>query len=233
MARALILKVINSIIIDSCINNNQIVLSFDDGPGNNSMKIMNILNKHKVSGTFFVNGIHIIQENKYKIIKDLYDNNHTIASHGFSHADLLKLNTFNQMREIYDNELIFRQILNVRPKFFRPPYFDYDDNLVYLLENTFGYNVIVTNLDSNDWYTENATDIYNTFVYNFKENMGVSFISLNHEQVIESVDVLEKIILYVKSQNFTFVSMYECTGIYPYQQDNYYSPFLTNGILGN
>ena len=160
------------------------------------------------------------------------ENGNILGTHTFSHVSLDQVNDFNINRELYDNELIFRLLLNKRPRFFRPPYFSYNDNILNIV-NTFGYTTIVTNLDTSDWSSLDEEEIYQVFVDNLRIAKRMSFISLNHEQVIQSVNVLDRIIKYTKSQNFNIVSMEECLNLPRYQDDNVYGPNLFNGINKN
>ena len=57
-------------------------LTFDDGPSENTKKIMDILAKYDAKATFFVTGRN--QDYNY-LIKDAYNAGHTIALHTYSH----------------------------------------------------------------------------------------------------------------------------------------------------
>ena len=68
-------------------NENKIALTFDDGPVENTERILEILENNNVSASFFVLGI-VVEENP-EIFQKLVDSGNEIASHGYSH---LKLN---------------------------------------------------------------------------------------------------------------------------------------------
>ena len=55
-------------------------LTFDDGPSDNTLKIIDILNSYGIKGTFFVKGT-----SKTQYIKNLCDAGHTVALHSYSH----------------------------------------------------------------------------------------------------------------------------------------------------
>ena len=59
-----------------------VYLTFDDGPSENTKKIMDILAKYDAKATFFVTGRN--QDYNY-LIKDAYNAGHTIALHTYSH----------------------------------------------------------------------------------------------------------------------------------------------------
>ena len=59
-----------------------IYLTFDDGPSENTRKVLDILDQYNAKATFFVTGLH--QEYK-DMIKEAYDRGHTIGLHTYSH----------------------------------------------------------------------------------------------------------------------------------------------------
>lgn len=235
MLRKLLILSINSInlivksnqfILEECQQQNTILMTFDDIPDNtkNTEKFRKVLNKYNIKGLFFINGYYVKKYHKYNLIKNLFNDNHVIGTHTFSHPALTQLNNFNVLRELYDNELIIRNLINKRPLYFRPPYFDYNENIITLME-TFNYKLITANMNPQDWSLKNKTLIYNFYLENLKQNK--SYISLLHAQIKESAEILEKIIIYIKTKtNITIVSPKECFGIEDYNLDNRYGPNL-------
>lgn len=59
-----------------------VYLTFDDGPTKNSMRIMNVLDKYHVKGTFFVTGQ---QPRSFKYIRTMAKRGHAIGIHTYSH----------------------------------------------------------------------------------------------------------------------------------------------------
>lgn len=60
-----------------------VYLTFDDGPSNQTKRILDILDKYNAKATFFVTG----QNANYRyLIKEAYDKGHTIALHTYSHS---------------------------------------------------------------------------------------------------------------------------------------------------
>ena len=220
---------INANIYDKCINDNHITLTFDDGPHENTPELIKILDKHNVSGTFFINMLNVVRNNNMsELVKKIYDSNHILATHGFSHAAMEKLNRFNKQRELYDNEFMFRKMFNIRPRFYRPPYFNYDDETIEITNN-FGYDVVISNLNTDDWMLNSSDEIYNSFLAKWNNYTG--HIMLMHDYQTYNNQALELIIDFTKKENYIFVSLDECIGAgSKYTQDNYYGPFLLDGI---
>jgi peptidoglycan-N-acetylglucosamine deacetylase len=72
-------------IISKCIDVNHIAITFDDGIHANTEKILDILDYHDVSATFFVNGENIKDKKSEDVAKRIYNSNNIIATHTYSH----------------------------------------------------------------------------------------------------------------------------------------------------
>lgn len=215
-------------IYNECVEKNHISLTFDDGPLENTINIVDTLDKWNISGAFFINGLNIQKGNYYNFVKKLYNSHHVLGTHTFSHPAMELLNRFNQERELYDNEFIFRQLFNIRPYFVRFPYFSYNDEIIEMCRH-FGYEIVDTYLDTDDWKLSTGEEIYQSFISKFNTYNG--HIVLMHDYHIGAVDALNKIITYVISQNYTFVSLDKCLGVNKkYNIDNMYGPNLNNGF---
>ena len=76
------IEVIKKIGSDHQSDEKVVYLTFDDGPSENTQKIMDILARYNAKATFFVTG----RNQKYNyLIKDAYNAGHTIALHTYSH----------------------------------------------------------------------------------------------------------------------------------------------------
>ena len=98
----------------------KVYLTFDDGPSSNTEKILNLLDKHGVKGTFFVNGKE--EESLLPLYKEITDRGNTIAMHSYSHD-------YNTVYESVDSfekdmlklrDLIYEQT-GVMPVYYRFP----------------------------------------------------------------------------------------------------------------
>jgi hypothetical protein len=89
---------------------------------------------------------------------------HQVASHTWSHQDLLNLSQTDFDHQVYYNEMAFRNILGYFPTYFRPPYVDCDDNCFARL-TTVGYHVMYYDLDTFDYLNDAADLIQNSKNY--------------------------------------------------------------------
>lgn len=95
-------------------------LTFDDGPSENTIKILDILKENNIKGTFFVNGR--TDQTSLNTYKRMIDEGHTIGNHTYSHDynSLYKssegfINDFNHLNTL------LKEKLNVSTKFYRFP----------------------------------------------------------------------------------------------------------------
>lgn len=88
-----------------------IFLTFDDGPSFNTLKILDILEKEDISGTFFVTGKNI--KSNENIVKRSLDDGNVIASHSYSH----NYNIYKNIDDFTkDFELAKKQLADISDK---------------------------------------------------------------------------------------------------------------------
>ena len=162
-----------------------VYLTFDDGPSENTGKLLDVLDKYNVKVTFFVNGFQGYDEFLNEIVK----RKHTIASHTFSHDyQSVYSSVENFAKELADNDNVIYNATGVHTKIFRFP--GGSSNLVsgmpirifidYLNANEYIYfDWNVSSGDGGDGLT--ADDVYNN-VINGIQKKDVSIV-LMHDSV--------------------------------------------------
>ena len=91
-------------------------LTFDDGPSKNTSKILKILDRYSIKGTFFVLGNSIEKDKNANILKDIVKQGHAIGNHTYSHnyGYLYPngiINSENFMKDIEKNNELMKSIL--------------------------------------------------------------------------------------------------------------------------
>lgn len=74
----------------------KVYLTFDDGPSENTVAILDILKKHNIKATFFVIGNE--DEDAGEIYKRIVDEGHTLAMHSYSHKYSMLYNTLEDFQ---------------------------------------------------------------------------------------------------------------------------------------
>jgi len=102
-----------------------VALTFDDGPGPYTQRILDTLQRQHVKATFFVLG-NQISEFPFPLQRAVAEG-HAIGDHTWNHADLATLAPKDVRREIDDQATALQQVGIPRPRLFRPPYGAYTD----------------------------------------------------------------------------------------------------------
>jgi peptidoglycan-N-acetylglucosamine deacetylase len=134
----------------------QVALSFDDGPDPVwTPKILDILKKYQVVGSFFMIGSEA--ENYVGVMQRVYREGHEIGNHTWSHPDISEISNGNVDLELNLTERLFAAKLGVQPLYFRPPYSidqepDTNDQAAPADRiQGLGYVIIGNKIDTNDW----------------------------------------------------------------------------------
>jgi cellulose synthase/poly-beta-1,6-N-acetylglucosamine synthase-like glycosyltransferase/peptidoglycan/xylan/chitin deacetylase (PgdA/CDA1 family)/spore germination protein YaaH len=142
---------------------NELALTFDDGPsGDYTPKILDILKKKKVPGTFFVTGVNI--QNNIPLIRREYKEGHEIGNHTFTHPNLEEATDNRERIELRSTRLLLESILSYSTLLFRPPYItDAEPTKLSQIKSLAvahdeGFICVTTFIDPNDWEEEISTD---------------------------------------------------------------------------
>lgn len=134
----------------------KVALSFDDGPDPTwTPRILDILKKYKVIGTFFMIGEEA--QDHTGMMQRVYREGHEIGNHTYSHPDISEVSKAQVDLQLNLTERLFAAKLGVQPLYFRPPYSidqepDTNDQAapVDRIEG-YGYVIIGNKIDTNDW----------------------------------------------------------------------------------
>lgn len=140
----------------------RISISFDAAWDNlDTEDIKNILGERNVKTTFFVVGGWV---DKYpESVKSLSDAGHEIMNHSANHPHMTQLSHDKMVKELNECGDKIEAITGKKPNLFRPPYGDYNDEVVKTAREC-GYYTIQWNLDSLDWKDLSADEIYKRIV---------------------------------------------------------------------
>ena len=134
----------------------KVALSFDDGPDPEwTPKILDVLKKYNVKGTFFMIGEE--GEKYVGVMQRVYREGHEIGNHTFTHPDISEISHAQADLQINLTERLFASKLGVQPLYFRPPYSidqepDTNDQAAPIDRiQGLGYVIIGNKIDTNDW----------------------------------------------------------------------------------
>ncbi|MFE6077337.1 polysaccharide deacetylase family protein [Paenibacillus sp. NPDC057886] len=187
-----------------------VYLSFDDGPGNHTREVLDILRKEQVLATFFVLGE---QAERYpEMIRAVVEDGHALGNHTFNHNYEQLYSDFKVFwKQIKQTEAVVERITGFRPNLVRAPGGTYGhfDQSYFDLMKLGGYTVMDWNVDSGDSKRKGvpAKEILRNAT---KVPAGArSVIVLMHDggAHAETVKALPGIIKYYHDQGFRFDTM--------------------------
>ena len=96
--------------------------------------ILNLLKKHKIKATFFINA-NLLPKYTKQLLK-IKKHGHEIASHGFEHNDHSKI-SYSMLRKSFDACFrLFKKHMNTKPLGFRAPQFKINKELFKAVESS-------------------------------------------------------------------------------------------------
>ena len=122
----------------------KVALSFDAAWGNeDTQKILDILKKNDVHVTFFMTGGWV--ESYPDDVKAIAKAGHELGNHSENHKQMSTLSASECKDEIMKVHDKVKELTGIDMHVFRPPYGDYNDNLINVVKEC-GYNAIQWNV---------------------------------------------------------------------------------------
>lgn len=186
-----------------------VYLTFDDGPGRYTRQLLDILKKYDVKATFFVT-------NQFKdyvpLIKDIHKEGHGVAVHTLTHKWSIYRSVETYMKDFNDMNNIIEKYTGKRSKIFRFPGGSsntiskgYSTGVVKAIANRtneLGYVYFDWNVDSNDAGGASRNQIVNNVISGIKKKKNS--VVLMHDIKKNTLDAIEEILIYGKSNGYTF-----------------------------
>ena len=179
-----------------------VALTFDDGPSQYTLQILDTLAQHGARATFCVIG-NLVEARK-DTIKLASDLGNEIIGHSWSHRDLTKLPSQEIIDELQDTAAIIRMVTGVAPKMHRTPY-GAVNNIIKYLSYEMGYSLINWSLDTQDWSDRDADSVYTAIMTNVEDRA----IILCHDLYGSTADAMERVIPELIAQGYQLVTVSE------------------------
>ena len=178
-----------------------IALTFDDGPGKDTRRLLDALRKRGVHCTFFVVGQYA--KIYSDTIRQCYEDGHQIASHSYTHPYLTSLSDSEIRSEMQKTNDVVNTAVGCKLSLMvRPPYGAYNDRVLSVL----GVPAFYWSDDSGDWWSGATAD---SVYQNTIRTAGDGDILLLHDSHSWSVDAAIRIVDKLMSQGYEFVTLSE------------------------
>lgn len=127
---------------------------------------------------------------------------HDLGNHSQNHKEMSKLNASEIKEELTSVHNKVKELTGVEMNLFRPPYGDYDNDLI-TTATSLGYYTIQWSVDSLDWKDYGVDSIIKTVVNH--KNLDSGAIILMHNGATYTADALENVITGLKNQGYEIV----------------------------
>lgn len=192
-----------------------VALTFDDGPyRNNTKAIMELFEQYGGRATFFVVGYHLDVYTEATL--EAYRRGFQIGNHTLNHPALRQISDAEGMEEIVGLNRKLNELGIPGDVMLRPPYGEFTQ---YLQENL-TVPMIGWNVDSADWLTKDAENIYERVVGKVKDGDIV----LLHDLHDATAEAMQRVVPALVEQGFQLVTveeLFRVKGIEP-QAGQYY-----------
>lgn len=175
-----------------------IALTFDDGPGPFTSKLLDILRAHRTKVTFFLVGTRV--EKYGKIARRMAREGHEIGGHTYDHPHLTSLPDDEIRDEIERTQDLIQRATGRRPDILRPPYGDTDERVTSIAAEL-GLAQILWNASSRDWELRNVRAVTKRVVGLAKRDRVV----LMHDVWPETVKAMPGILATLEKKGYHVV----------------------------
>jgi len=194
-------------------------LTFDDGPGNGTSTILDTLKKLNLKATFCMLGGQAVQ--MPDIVRRVYNEGHEICSHSWSHPHLMSLSDNDIIAEIVQTARTLESIIGVRPKYFRPPYGEFDERVLGIIE-AYGHTPLTWNMDTQDYNLILLRQPLSGITKAFSNALTTpteldpfpdsGFISLQHDIFMQSIALEPGIVRILQRAGYSLSTVAQCLG---------------------
>jgi peptidoglycan-N-acetylglucosamine deacetylase len=189
----------------NCAKAKCIALTFDDGPGPYTRRLLKMLAQKKVSATFFLIGGSV--STRPDLVKAEIAAGHAIGNHSWDHPQLTKLSKTRIKDEVDRTARAIQKAAGVSTTLVRPPYGATNGVVASILRSR-GDAQILWNVDTEDWKNLNARITTRRALAGARRGG----IILMHDIHSTSVDAVPRIIDKLRARGFTLVTVPELFG---------------------
>ena len=178
-----------------------IALTFDDGPGQYTDKLLDCLEENNAHATFFMLGQLVDQYPE--TVKRMVELGCEIGNHSWDHQNMLDLSLDGVVKEFGDTDQALIDACGQESTVIRPPYGNYTDDIIAAVGKPF----ILWSIDSLDWKYLDADLDYNGIMND--SNLGDGAVILMHDIHKPSVDAALRLIPALVDQGYKLVTVSE------------------------
>jgi peptidoglycan/xylan/chitin deacetylase (PgdA/CDA1 family) len=184
-----------------------VALTFDDGPSSYTHQVLDILERARVHGTFFVIGQQV--SSRAAVLRRALAEGNAIGNHSWNHANL----SGGAGGQLSSTQAAVRRATGYTPCVFRPPY-GASSSLLVGQARSLGLATVIWDVDPRDWSRPGSGAIYSNIVANTRPGS----IILDHDgggPREQTVAALPRVIATLKRRGYRFATVPELLGYRP------------------
>jgi peptidoglycan/xylan/chitin deacetylase (PgdA/CDA1 family) len=189
----------HDIVIDP--SRKMLALTFDDGPGVLTPKVLDVLKKYSARATFFLIGRQV-STYAATVQREIREGNE-VGNHSWSHPNLTKLPYAGLQQQVVDTQRAIQQAADgYTPRLMRPPEGAYNATVTGFLQSQ-GLHMQLWNVDTLDWLNHDAQVVYGRIM----AGAGDGKVILVHDIHLTSVDAVTRAIPDLVAQGYQLVTV--------------------------
>lgn len=165
-----------------------VALTYDDGPGKYTDKLLDCLEENNAKATFFMLGENA--ERYPDIVKRIYDSGMELGNHTYDHQMLPSLSSEEISDEIGKTNSIIENAAGVPADSLRPPGGSFNESVQELA----GMPIVKWSLDTKDWKTKNADATYQKTMDNVQDGSVVLMHDIHESSVEASLRLIPELV---------------------------------------
>ncbi len=167
----------------------KIAVSFDAAwGGEKTIKILDILDENGIKATFFL--VDIWTQRFPELVKEIAARGHEIGNHSTTHPKMSSLSRDRIAQELETMSANVEKLIGTRPTLFRPPYGDYNNDVVLTARQN-GYEAVQWSVDSLDWKNKGVQPLIDRATKNVKSGDIVLFHN-DSQYIVEALPAVLK-----------------------------------------
>lgn len=164
---------------DSTKHRPMVALTFDDGPGKFTDKLLDCLEENNAKATFFMLGENV--ERFPDVVKRMHDSGMELGNHSYDHTILTSTTKDGVLQQMQKTNDAIEDACGVPADVMRPPGGSYNETVAGLV----GLPIITWSIDTRDWATRNADNTYNVTIDDVEDGSIVLMHDI-HESSVEA-----------------------------------------------
>lgn len=178
-----------------------VALTFDDGPGPFTGRLLDDLGRAGVPATFFVIGAQV--RGQEAMLARMVREGHTVGNHTWSHPNLARLGLQATQAQVAATDAAIRAATGVQPTIIRPPY-----GAMSAAVRQVGQAVILWDVDTLDWKIRSAPSVTQRALAGVRSGS----IILMHDIHPSTVAAVPDIIAGLTARGYTLVTVPQLLG---------------------